>query len=61
MSTLNKKENHVYQDFVQALKDFTIKLSNRKEGVEFNTPRNSLIFSIKNNTSSGDTIFLSEK
>jgi len=30
-------------------KDFAIKLSNRKEGVEFNTPRNSLIFSIKNN------------
>ena len=30
-------------------KDFTIKLSNKKEGVEFNAPRNSLIFSIKNN------------
>ena len=30
-------------------KDFTIKLSNKKEGVEFSAPRNSLIFSIKNN------------
>ncbi len=30
-------------------KDFTIKLSKRKEGIEFNTPRNSLIFSILNN------------
>ena len=29
--------------------DFTIKLSNKKEGVEFSAPRNSLIFSIKNN------------
>jgi len=30
-------------------KDFTIKLSDRKEGIEFSTPRNSLIFSIDNN------------
>jgi len=30
-------------------KDFIIKLSNRKEGIEFSTPRNSLIFSINNN------------
>ena len=30
-------------------KDFNIKLSNRKEGVKIETPRNSLIFAIKNN------------
>jgi len=30
-------------------KDFNIKLSNRKEGIKFEAPRNSLIFSIQNN------------
>ena len=30
-------------------KDFNIKLSNRKEGIKIETPRNSLIFAIKNN------------
>ena len=30
-------------------KDFNIKLSSKKEGIEFSSPRNSLIFSIKNN------------
>ena len=30
-------------------KDFNIKLSNKKEGIKIETPRNSLIFAIKNN------------
>ena len=30
-------------------KDFNVKLSDRKEGIKIQTPRNSLIFSIKNN------------
>ena len=29
--------------------EFNIKFSNKKEGVQFETPRNSLIYSIKNN------------
>ncbi len=41
--------NFGFINFRVGNKDFTIKLSNRKEGIEFNTPRNSLIFSIKNN------------
>ena len=30
-------------------KDFNLKLSNRKEGIKIQTPRNSLIFAVKNN------------
>ena len=30
-------------------KEFNVKLSNRKEGIKIETPRNSLIFAIKNN------------
>ena len=29
--------------------EFNIKFSNKKEGIQFETPRNSLIYSIKNN------------
>ena len=43
------KKNFGFINFRIGNKDFAIKLSNRKEGIEFNTPRNSLIFSIKNN------------
>ena len=43
------KKNFGFINFRIGNKDFTIKLSNKKEGIEFNTPRNSLIFSIKNN------------
>ena len=43
------KKKFGFINFRVGKKDFTIKLSNRKEGIEFNTPRNSLIFSIKNN------------
>ena len=43
------KKNFGFINFRVGNKDFAIKLSNRKEGIEFNTPRNSLIFSIQNN------------
>jgi len=43
------KKKFGFINFRVGNKDFTIKLSNKKEGVEFNAPRNSLIFSIKNN------------
>ena len=43
------KKKFGFINFCVGNKDFTIKLSNRNEGIEFNTPRNSLIFSIKNN------------
>ena len=45
----NLKKKFGFINFRVGKKDFTIKLSNRKEGIEFNTPRNSLIFSVKNN------------
>jgi len=43
------KKKFGFINFKVGNKDFTIKLSNKKEGIEFNAPRNSLIFSIKNN------------
>tara|TARA_B110000014_G_C20075600_1_gene561404 strand:- start:93 stop:1430 length:1338 start_codon:yes stop_codon:yes gene_type:complete len=43
------KKNFGFINFKVGNKDFSIKLSSRKEGIEFNTPRNSLIFSLKNN------------
>ena len=43
------KNKFGFINFKVGNKDFSIKLSERKEGIEFNTPRNSLIFSIKNN------------
>ena len=42
------KKKFGFINFRVGNKDFIIKLSNKKEGVEFNAPRNSLIFSIKN-------------
>ena len=43
------KKKFGFINFKVGNKDFTIKLSNKKEGIEFNAPRNSLVFSIKNN------------
>ncbi len=42
------KEKFGFINFRIGNKDFLIKLSNRKEGIEFSTPRNSLVFAIKN-------------
>ena len=42
------KKKFGFINFRVGNKDFIIKLSNKKEGVEFSAPRNSLIFSIKN-------------
>ena len=43
------KKKFGFINFKVGNKDFIIKLSNREEGIEFNTPRNSLIFSLNNN------------
>ena len=43
------KKKFGFINFKIGNKDFTIKLSNKKEGIQFETPRNSLIFAIKNN------------
>ncbi len=43
------KEKFGFLNFNVGNKDFTIKLSNVKRGLEFTCPRNSLIFSIENN------------
>ena len=43
------KRKFGFLNFKIGKKDFIIKLSSKKEGIEFNTPRNSLIFAIKNN------------
>ena len=43
------KKKFGFINFRVGNKDFIIKLSSRKEGIEFNSPRNSLICSVKNN------------
>ncbi len=43
------KEKFGFINFRVGNKDFNIKLSDRNEGLKFETPRNSLIFSINNN------------
>ena len=43
------KKKFGFVSFLIGNKEFNIKLSNRIEGIQFETPRNSLIYSIKNN------------
>ena len=43
------KKKFGFINFRIGKKDFNIKLSNRNEGIKIETPRNSLIFAIKNN------------
>ena len=43
------KKKFGFLNFRVGKKDFNIKLSDRKEGIKFEAPRNSLIFSISNN------------
>ena len=42
------KKKFGFINFLVGKKEFDIKLSNRKEGIQFQTPRNSLIYSIEN-------------
>lgn len=43
------KKKFGFLNFRVGKKDFNLKISNKKEGIKFEAPRNSLIFSIKNN------------
>ena len=43
------KKKFGFINFRVGNKDFNLKISNKKEGIKIETPRNSLIFSIKNN------------
>ncbi len=43
------KKKFGFLSFKIGKSEFNIKFSNRKEGIQFQTPRNSLIYSIKNN------------
>ena len=43
------KKKFGFINFRVGNKDFNIKLSNRKEGIKIEAPRNSLVFAIKNN------------
>lgn len=43
------KKKFGFLNFVVGKKEYNLKLSNRKEGIKFEAPRNSFIFSIKNN------------
>ena len=43
------KKKFGFINFHVGSKDYNLKISNKKEGIKIETPRNSLIFSIKNN------------